>query len=513
DTGLHFIARSNGNYTLTATNKTTGCAANSNSISVTVNPAPPIAILSGGSLRLCQGDSVTLQSNLNAFFQLAWNKNGSAIVPADSSNIYLVKSAGLYSVTAIDSVTGCKATSATTMVRVDSLPIASTTPTGTLAICQTASITLKSAAKDTTVLYQWRLNGSRIIGASADSINTNIPGSYVLIVASKASGCMDSSAAITLNVTTPPIATITMPSKTRVCAGDTVKLSANIGTGFSYQWRYNGNVVIGATSSNFKAIVSGSYTVSVNNGPLCTSLSNAISVKIDSLPAAFITYNSNPEFCEGDSVILIANAGPAYTYSWIINTYRLGDTAKQYTSKVSSIYSVEVTNSNGCSNISDSVVVIVHPLPIPTIIIAGSTLQTALPYSSYQWYLNNALLAGETNRTYTFSGVGAYKVSVIDIFGCEGFSNQFLISTFGVDNTAIAKSIKVYPNPTSDILNIEAPVAIRVVLRDAVGRTILEAANVKKIDLGDVANGAYLLYISDMEGSLLKVEKVLKNGR
>ncbi|MEO6832613.1 MAG: hypothetical protein ABI169_10430, partial [Chitinophagaceae bacterium] len=75
DTGLHFIARSNGNYTLTATNKTTGCAAKSNSISVTVNPAPPIAILSGGSIHFCQGDSVTLQSNLNAFFQLAWNKN------------------------------------------------------------------------------------------------------------------------------------------------------------------------------------------------------------------------------------------------------------------------------------------------------------------------------------------------------------------------------------------------------------------------------------------------------
>lgn len=510
DTGLHYIARSSGSYTLTATNKATGCAATSNNITATVRPAPPILILPISSNHFCQGDSVTLQSNLSANYHLVWNKNGAPIMPLDSSISYVAYSSGLYSVTAKDSLTGCTATSAATMLTLDSLPAAATIPTGTSAICQNTPITLHSATKDTSVNYQWRLNGSNIIGARADSIQTNLPGSYVLVLTGKGNACVDSSATLTLNVTVPPLASITAPTKTRVCAGDTVKLVANTGTGLSYQWRYFGNAIPAATATTYSAFLPGIYTVSVSNGPLCTSLSQAVSVKVDSLPAAFISYSSGLDFCAGDSVILVANSGPAYTYSWKMNSWFTGDTSIQFVARTSAAFSVEVTDSMGCSNISDSVTVIEHQLPIPSIVRSGNALQTSLPYLSYQWYLNAAAISGANNRTYTMSAVGVYSVSVVDSFGCEGLSFPFQVATLGIDNAAIAKSINVYPNPTTDILNVEAAVTLKVALRDAMGRTILEASDVKKIDLGDVANGAYLLFISDKEGHLLKVEKVVK---
>jgi len=41
---------------------------------------------------------------------------------------------------------------------------------------------------------------------------------------------------------------------------------------------------------------------------------------------------------------------------------------------------------------------------------------------------------------------------------------------------------------------------------------VLEATDVKEINLGDIANGMYLLYISDLDGQLLRAEKVTKTN-
>ena len=100
--------------------------------------------------------------------------------------------------------------------------------------------------------------------------------------------------------------------------------------------------------------------------------------------------------------------------------------------------------------------------------------------------------------------------------GCErlrGLLNQFFISNVGIISTAVGNAIRVYPNPTSGIVHIESGVKVKVVLRDVAGKSVLEAEDVKTIDLGDIANGMYCCYISDLDGQLLKAEKVTKTNR
>ena len=82
----------------------------------------------------------------------------------------------------------------------------------------------------------------------------------------------------------------------------------------------------------------------------------------------------------------------------------------------------------------------------------------------------------------------------------------------GITNPALGNSIKVYPNPTTGVLNIDARVRVKVALRDVTGKALIEESDVKTIDMGDVANGVYLLYISDMDGHLLRAEKVTKTN-
>ena len=190
-----------------------------------------------------------------------------------------------------------------------------------------------------------------------------------------------------------------------------------------------------------------------------------------------------------------------------------GNTSNINIASVSGQYSLKVTNNFGCVTNSDNLDVTVYPTPVPVIVRTGTTLQTAQPYTSYQWFFNNDAIGGATSDSYVFSENGAYKVRVVDVNGCEGFSNQYFVSNVGISQTAAGKAIRVYPNPTTGVVNIDAKVKIRAVLRDVTGKAILDARDVKQIDLGDVANGMYLLYISDMDGRLLRAEKITKTDK
>jgi hypothetical protein len=291
-----------------------------------------------------------------------------------------------------------------------------------------------------------------------------------------------------------------------------VKLSANTGTGYLYQWKLNGNDIIGLDPTNpvYYAKVAGRYTVSVSNATNCATLSNSIVITVNPRPASYITYNTPLEFCEGSAVVLVANPGTGLTYQWYMDGTPLTNTSNNNISAVSGSYSLKVTNSFGCATSSDALNVTVYPKPVPTIVRTNSTLQTSQPYTSYQWFFNNNPIGGATSDSYVFSQNGAYKVRVVDVNGCEGFSNQFFVNNVGIVQTAAGKSIKVYPNPSTGIVNIEASVKVKVVLRDVTGKSVLEEVDVKKIDLSDIANGMYLLYISDLNGQLLRAEKVTK---
>jgi len=79
---------------------------------------------------------------------------------------------------------------------------------------------------------------------------------------------------------TPPSATITAASSTSFCQGGSVVLNANTGTGLTYQWRENGNNIIGATNSSFTATTSGAYSVVVSNSPTCSAISTVTSTTV-----------------------------------------------------------------------------------------------------------------------------------------------------------------------------------------------------------------------------------------
>ncbi|HNT80428.1 MAG TPA: hypothetical protein PKH65_07070, partial [Bacteroidia bacterium] len=213
----------------------------------------------------------------------------------------------------------------------------------------------------------------------------------------------------------PPVcsassATITANGTTNLCSGQTVQLTAS--AGISYLWSN------GATTSSINTGTAGNYVVTVSAGNGCNAVSNPVAVTVSSANAT-ITANGATSFCQGSQVQLSANNGSSYLWS-------NGQTTKNINVNSSGSFSVQVTQSGGCTATSSVTNVTVYANPTasitangPTTFCSGSSvLLTATGGNSYAW--NN----GSSGSTLSVSSAGLYSATVTNVNGCTAISNS-----------------------------------------------------------------------------------------
>lgn len=214
-------------------------------------------------------------------------------------------------------------------------------------------------------------------------------------------------------------------SGTTFCTGQSVLLEAISGTGYTYQWYRDGNLISGANTSSYIATLGGNYTVAITLGPN-TLTSDAVAVTVNTLPTASVTPQSSTAICPGGSVQLNANTGSGLTYKWYKNdTLISGATSASYTAAAAGNYAVEV--SNGCSTKSTPVTV-TTTTPTASISASGSTTicansnvtLTASTGSTYNW--SN----GATSQNITVNQAGNYTVTV-STPGCSATASQAVV--------------------------------------------------------------------------------------
>lgn len=317
---------------------------------------------------------------------------------------------------------------------------------------------------------------------------------------------------------TRPQMTITITSSTgfdTACTFNLPSLTASIPAFFnrvSYQWYRDTTKLIGKTTkTTFVTAISGNYIIQVYDSVTgCTYASDPYRVTIVPPPPAIITYYDSLTFCETSAIVIQANKGPNYTYRWIRNgSFLSGENNDHLVVSTAGDYSLEVNTPLGCATVSSPIRVKVYPLPTPTITWAGRELTTQ-KYYTYQWYKNNVKIDSFSKaRNYYCFDDGAYSVEVTDSNGCTAKSDVYLYS-LGIANNPIAASIKLYPNPVSNLLTIESPIAIDARISDLTGRTLLNIPNAKTIDCSTLANGIYIISLSNKEGNIIAVEKINK---
>lgn len=234
-----------------------------------------------------------------------------------------------------------------------------------------------------------------------------------------------------------------------------------------------------------------------------------------------ITASGPLVFCEDDSLIL------SYADTLNIQWYKdgaliTGATQPDLTVKQTGDYSAVVTNSFGCTAVSQVFSVTVNPNPPkPNFFIIGNTFTCPLTGYMLQWHLNGNPLPGETGNTYTALVTGNYFVTATDsLTGCMNISDTLFFVPVSVQEWNLIQQVHVFPNPSDGNFNVEifsdAGMAVTLTVADLTGRMIhSQTAEIRKsinhigLKLSHLPAGVYFLQIKTEKQEVVK--RLIKN--
>ncbi|MDA1273734.1 MAG: immunoglobulin domain-containing protein [Verrucomicrobia bacterium] len=307
------------------------------------------------------------------------------------------------------------------------------------------------------IIYQWSLNGIAIPGATEPvyeipSVQVLDAGSYV-VSARNSAGTIESRAAV-LTLNQAPVIGGGPQSVAAVLGGGASFNVVASGTGnLSYQWRFNGLDLAGATEAslaiaNVRAQDVGDYTVVVSNG--AGSVESAPGRLSVSVPLSVVEQPQNQTVTAGSSAaftVRAAGAGP-FGYQWKKEGVEIagatGQTFIVASAQANDAGTYTVVVSRGAESIeSEAAGLTVSSLPVITqqpqsqVVYAGSvvTLEVAATGSGplgYQWTHEGIAIAGATNAVLTLPRVesesaGVYLVDVSNSAG--GVESQLAVLT------------------------------------------------------------------------------------
>lgn len=320
---------------------------------------------------------------------------------------------------------GCESARTPVVATVGAAPAitAAATPS---TVCAGSTATISVSSANTNYAYSWS-SGQTTNSFSATPAATT---KYVVNAVDATTNCAAKDS-VTVTVVTQT-ATITPSATQTICIGNSVTLSANTGTGLSYQWFNSNGPIAGATNATYAANAAGTYTVRVtNSSTTCSAMSSGVTVNVVSAPAATVSPAGAVALCTGDSVTLQGPTGSGYTYQWKNGTSNATGTSTNATYKTGAAgtYTL-VVSANGCSTTSSVTTVSLVPLPVALISpSAATTACDSIVFSSattgvtYQWNYNGIPVLGATAQNYRANASGPYTVKVTSTTtGCSATS-------------------------------------------------------------------------------------------
>ena len=471
-------------------------------VSMTISAAP--ATPTGPTpLQVCAGQTIALSDATPAG---SWTTANTLQASVDAFGVVTGISGGNPKISYSTGV-GCYASITVKILAAPSAII------GPASLCQNDSVFLSDATSGGV----WSSANTTMakLGSTSGFVKALTSGPYNVTYTNPASGCYS-----TLNITfNPSPSAVISGGPTTFCTGGSVTLTVPpAGVGGSYQW-YDGGVPIGppmGTTPTYSTNTTQTVTIRVINGIACTTYSAPVLVISGISPT--LNASGPVHFCLGSNVVFTANTGAtvgSITYQWQKNGGNIPSaTAVNYVATTAGIYNcvVSVSGSSGTCTVPTSAdTVTTSTPPTPAIAYSGHTLSTGKTYTSYQWFLNTLGITGAVSATYVPVQTGSYRVLVYDNTGCGGYSTAIQINSISAGLEQVNKpEVKIYPNPASSVIHIESTVSVRAVITGIEGKTLLEEANAKDINISNLASGLYIIMLFDGNGERLMVQKLIK---
>lgn len=333
-----------------------------------------------------------------------------------------------------------------------------------------------------------------------------------------------------------------------LCVSETLLLNAANVAGATYTWKgptgYNTNIQY-ATRNNMRFADTGIYNVSVSvNG--CTSPETPIEVRLN--PQPFVTIYPQPgnSICINEQAIFTAlpnlySGNPNYT--WYINNQPVSTGISFSTNSLTDqdVIRCEMTEYTKCNlpftDLSNDIIMTVLNYKVPSVKIAtdinppwnNNTIVTftaiAMNASSttgtppaYQWKKNGRDIGGAVNdywavNTHALAANDKVCVNITSNYECpmpDTVLSNCINADFTNVNDIYGVSVKIHPNPVSDVLYITSPFAfVDAALFDHLGRKVEADYRNNSIAVQALPKGYYILRLTDRYGGRLyfKVNK------
>jgi hypothetical protein len=414
-TGTSITVNQNGTYTLVVTD-CGGCTA-SDQVNVNIHNS---VVAQVNDAQVCEGNSATLTANTVAGASYEWTEAGSTTIISTSQSINVSPSSTTAYIVTVR-VNGCEDSD-------DALVIVNPKPTIDAGvdpeICIGQQVVLTANGSGGTAPYTYTWNNPSSTGSSK-TVSPNTTTTYSVTV-TDANQCSNTDN-VTVFVSNPPIATA-INNGPLTCIKTSVTLTASPATGVSYLWSN------GATTGSTSVNNAGTYSVTVTSlASGCTATASTLVDGNTDIPAV----NAGPDVtvnCINPSATLTAVANGSLLWS-------TGATSNSITvnPNVTTIYSVTVTASNGCTA-SDQVTVTANKVtPVANLTANGNNCIT-----------NNSQLFGSASSgmapyTFSYSGPngftstdqnplitdnGTYTLTVTDVNGCTDTESIIIFTEF-----------------------------------------------------------------------------------
>lgn len=401
-------------------------------------------------------------------------------------------------------------------------------------VCAGTPVNFYDSTDNNPSSWQWTFTGAATSSSTQQhpSVIYTTPGTYSVKLRTVNTGGTDSL------TKTNYITVISSPSKPNItgsaagiCIGDSINLATDsVGNGF--QWFKNNIAISGATASNYHALTSGNYKVTIIGTNGCGTASNTLNVLSGTKPdMPVITSNigGGTSFCSGNTITLTSSATTGN--QWYKNGASIsGAVNKTYNTQDSGTFTVISTVSGCGSDPAAGIALQMRTKPVTSAISGAANTNyknvetysvTGTAGSTYQWTITNGTVtsgAGTSTVSVTWGvlGTGTVVVKETALNGCTG-DNATLAVTLtprtGIEQLpSFFAGVSAFPNPMHDQLtiafNVNTQKEISVKMINMIGQVLSEEkiASVAsgynhKLDVSKLNPGIYFVELSNAEGS------------
>jgi hypothetical protein len=509
---------------VTITSTVTGCSTTSTPFKLNWYPHPTASLSSSSNKdSFCGSYNLTLTANGNNIDSVYWFRNGNLIrKTGTASSVFTGTSNAVYSAIA-KSVNACFSDMSPNL---NIFVVPKIYPTAISYTKTTSDINMKWKKTIGISKIEYALNSGAFTPTLGDTAliltglapNTN----YDITLRSTVGGpcqTLDSTIRVKTNACSNILYSIDL--KSEICKGESLTATVAELYKSKYSISFEGNPYSKDTVYQFTPSNSDSLRISIIDSlsPTCPAIYEAIAYQVDMPIDNSQSKTQNVSLC-GNSYTLKAFPGYSnydfYKNNTLINSST--DSSFTYTSlnDKDSVYVVGTINS--CTKIYAPIRLTVHPVPSAQFTFTRNWKdytfvadQSGL--STYNWRIGNDVIGTTSTFVKEMSSYNNSNITVkLNVEGSgackDSFSQSIQVPNLTSIQAILDLGIQIYPNPFSNVLNVESKGNVRTLkLIDNMGR-VLRIYNIDSdfysIETSDLSNGIYHLVIETVDSQMIQ---------